>query len=60
MLVENLSVPIQERTPIQIQKIKQCLVNVKFLKSYNETAQYDEVVKNLELEKHPYDHVLFR
>jgi CRP-like cAMP-binding protein len=33
---------------------------VKFLKSYNETAQYDEVVKNLELEKHPYDHVLFR
>ena len=60
ILVDQLSLPPAEREQKRLSKIKECLENVKFLKSYSETAEYDEVIRNLSLERCELDHVLFK
>lgn len=58
--MDCLQYPPQERDHKRIQKIKECLDNVKFLKSYSETKEYEDMIRNLELERLEIDKVLFK
>ncbi|KAL4461950.1 hypothetical protein ABPG74_000795 [Tetrahymena malaccensis] len=60
VLIEILQIPAENRRPEHIQIMKECLRKVKFLQSYQDSTHYAEVLKNLELESWPLDHILFR
>ncbi|KAL4477153.1 hypothetical protein ABPG72_008887 [Tetrahymena utriculariae] len=60
VLIEILQIPADNRRPEHIQIMKECLRKVKFLQSYQDSTHYAEVLKNLELESWPLDHILFR